>query len=137
MMATTLLIKNRRDDDNGRPARALIETPPGGTFLALDNGGGNAGNAMGAEDGGVAKAGLDGLLMPPPSIGERDTAPQHSLYSVCNPIQGWKLLSDPNAPFALPPLGLHKSIPVNINIEEHASLHSLQPAGSSFFPSVP
>jgi hypothetical protein len=67
MMATTLLIENHRDDDNGRPARALIETPPGGTFLALDNGGGNAGNAMGAEDGGVAKAGLDGLLMPPPS----------------------------------------------------------------------
>jgi hypothetical protein len=68
MMATTLSIENRRDDYNGRPARASIETPPGGTFLALDNdGGGNAGDAMGAEDGGVAKAGLDGLLMPPPS----------------------------------------------------------------------
>jgi hypothetical protein len=45
--------------------------PPGGTFLALDNycddGGDAVGKARGrAEDGGVANAGLDGLLMPPP-----------------------------------------------------------------------
>jgi hypothetical protein len=133
MMATTLSIENRCNNDNGRPARASIwcntplglswdlyaappngppitgETtrsdnedggggggigrnglffqpchrgdfvirlltsrtvaPPGGTFLALDNNGVDAGDAVGkargrAEDGGVANAGLDGLLMP-------------------------------------------------------------------------
>jgi hypothetical protein len=62
-----MAIENRRDDDNGCPTRASIVAPPGGTFLALDNDGGNAGNAVGkargrAEDGGVANAGLDGLL---------------------------------------------------------------------------
>jgi hypothetical protein len=67
-MATTLSIENRRDDNNGRPTRASIVAPPGGTFLALDNNGGNAGeDAVGkargrAEDGGIANAGLDGLL---------------------------------------------------------------------------
>jgi hypothetical protein len=67
-MATTLSIENRRDDNNGRPTRASIVAPPGGTFLALDNDGGNAGeDAVGkargrAEDGGIANAGLDGLL---------------------------------------------------------------------------
>ena len=44
--------------------------PPGGTVLALNNycddGGDAAGKARGrAEDGGIANAGLDGLLMPP------------------------------------------------------------------------
>ena len=63
-----MAIENRRDDDNGCPTRASIVAPPGGTFLALDNDGGNAGeDAVGkargrAEDGGVANAGLDGLL---------------------------------------------------------------------------
>ena len=62
-----MAIENRRDDDNGRPTRASIVSPPGGAFLALHNDGGNAGDAVGkargrAEDGGVANAGLDGLL---------------------------------------------------------------------------
>ena len=63
---TTLSIENRRDDNNGRPTKASIVSPRG-TFLALHNDGGNAGDAVGkargrAEDGGVANAGLDGLL---------------------------------------------------------------------------
>ena len=53
-----MAIENRRDDDNGRPTRASIVSPTGGTFLALHNDGGNAGDAVGkargrAEDGGV------------------------------------------------------------------------------------
>jgi hypothetical protein len=90
MMATMLSIENRRDDDNGRPARASIVAPPGGTFLALNNdGGGNAGDAVGkarvrAEDGGVANAGLDGLLMPPPSA--RLSVAGHEVHRITNDV---------------------------------------------------
>ena len=71
MMARTLSIENRWDNDNGRAARASIVSPPSGTFLTFNNWG-NAGDAMGkargrVEDGGFANAGLDGLLMPSPS----------------------------------------------------------------------
>jgi hypothetical protein len=48
MMATTLSIENRRDNDNGRAARASIVSPPSGTFLAFNNWG-NARDATGND----------------------------------------------------------------------------------------
>ena len=60
MMATTLSIENRRDNDNGRAARASIVSPPSGTFLALNNGG-NAGDAVGKARGRVEEGVLQVL----------------------------------------------------------------------------